>query len=205
MKHNIRKPFRLVRMMLATSLFACAALAVLSVSPAFAIDPTIVKTFAPNPITVGSNTTLTFVITNPNVGYPLTGVAFTDPFPAGVITPNNPFGLTTVGCGSVFTIVPAAGGGTLNVTGVRVAAAGATCTITVNLRGLTTGIKVNTTGVVTSVEDPGSDTATDTLTVNAAPPPTPLAQAPALGNASLAILAVLFGLASAFILRRRAT
>src|SRR4029079_13517644 len=59
--------------------------------------PSISKSFSPNPIAVGGVSTLTFTITNPNAGTSLTGVAFTDSFPAGLqaaATPN----ATTTGC-----------------------------------------------------------------------------------------------------------
>jgi uncharacterized repeat protein (TIGR01451 family) len=56
-----------------------ATLGVVVVAP-----PSIAKAFSPNPIAVGGVSTLTFTITNPNAGTSLTGVAFTDTFPAGL-------------------------------------------------------------------------------------------------------------------------
>ncbi|HEY9420556.1 MAG TPA: IPTL-CTERM sorting domain-containing protein [Thermoanaerobaculia bacterium] len=128
--------------------------------------PSIAKAFSPNPISVGGVSTLTFTITNPNAGTSLTGVAFTDTFPAGLevaATPN----VTTTGCGSP-TFAPAAGNTSVSFSGGTVAASG-TCTVTVNVTATTGGAKVNTTGNVTSTNGGTGNTGTDTLSV-AAPP-----------------------------------
>ncbi len=128
--------------------------------------PSIAKAFSPNPIPVGGTSTLTFTITNPNAGTSLTGVAFTDTFPAGLqvaATPN----ATTTGCGSP-AFAPAAGNTSLSFSGGTIAASG-TCTVTVDVTGTTAGAKVNTTGNVTSTNGGTGNTGTDTLTVVAAP------------------------------------
>ncbi len=52
--------------------------------------PVISKIFLTNPIHVGASTTLYFSITNPNPSTNLTGVAFTDTFPVGMILATNP-------------------------------------------------------------------------------------------------------------------
>ena len=46
--------------------------------------PTIAKEFGAASIAVNGTTTLTFTLINPNVGTALSGVAFTDSFPAGL-------------------------------------------------------------------------------------------------------------------------
>jgi uncharacterized repeat protein (TIGR01451 family)/fimbrial isopeptide formation D2 family protein len=128
--------------------------------------PSLAKAFAPNPISVGGVSTLTFTITNPNAGTSLTGVAFTDTFPAGLevaATPN----ATTTGCGSP-TFAPAAGNTSVSFSGGTIAASG-TCTVTVDVTATTGGAKVNTTGNVTSTNGGTGNTGTDTLTVVAAP------------------------------------
>ena len=58
--------------------------------------PTIAKSFATSPITVGTSTALTFVVTGSTLGN--TGINFTDSLPGGLVvaTPN---GLTVVGAG----------------------------------------------------------------------------------------------------------
>ncbi|HJX27188.1 MAG TPA: hypothetical protein VJ885_04700, partial [Thermoanaerobaculia bacterium] len=108
--------------------------------------PNIAKSFSPNPIAVGGVSTLTFTITNPNAGTALTGVAFTDTFPAGLqvaATPN----VSATGCGSP-TFSPAAGNTSLTFSGGTIAASG-TCTVSVNVTATTSGAKANTTGNVT--------------------------------------------------------
>src|SRR4029079_7079204 len=96
--------------------------------------PSIAKAFSPNPISVGGVSTLSFTITNPNAGTALTGVAFTDTFPAGLqvaATPN----ATTSGCGSP-TFAPAAGNTSLSFSGGTIAASGI-CTVTVDVTATT--------------------------------------------------------------------
>ncbi|MFC2077259.1 hypothetical protein ACFLTM_00430 [Candidatus Bipolaricaulota bacterium] len=135
------------------------------------VDPTIAKAFSPATIATGGTSTLTFTLTNPNAGTALTGLNFTDALPAGVqiaATPN--LGGT---CGAVatdFTPNIAAGGTAINLTSGVTLAAGASCTITVDVTGTTAGAKVNTTGNVGSTETgAGTDNATHTLTVLADP------------------------------------
>jgi uncharacterized repeat protein (TIGR01451 family) len=128
--------------------------------------PSLAKAFSPNPIAVGGVSTLTFTITNPNAGTALTGVAFTDTFPAGLevaATPN----ATTTGCGSP-TFAPAAGNTSVSFSGGTIAASG-TCTVTVNVIATTAGDKANTTGNVTSTNGGSGNTGTDTLGVGTAP------------------------------------
>jgi len=125
--------------------------------------PSISKSFSPNPINVNGVSTLTITITNSNAGTALTGVAFTDTFPAGMevaATPN----ANTTGCGAP-TFAPAAGNTSLSFSGGTIAAAG-TCVVTVDVTATTGGSKVNTTGNVTSTNGGTGNTGTDTLQVN---------------------------------------
>jgi uncharacterized repeat protein (TIGR01451 family) len=129
--------------------------------------PSIAKAFSPNPIAIGAVSTLTFTITNPNAGTALTGVAFTDTFPAGLqvaATPN----ATATNCGSP-TFAPAAGNTSVSFSGGTIAASG-TCTVTVDVTATTGGAKVNTTGNVTSTNGGTGNTGTATLTVNQTAP-----------------------------------
>ena len=123
--------------------------------------PSIAKAFSPNAIPVGSVSTLSFTITNPNAGSSLTGVAFNDPFPAGLqvaATPN----VMTSGCGSP-TFAPVAGDTLLTFSGGAIAASG-TCTVSVAVTATTGGTKVNTTGNVSATNGGTGNTGTSTLT-----------------------------------------
>ncbi|HEY1464868.1 MAG TPA: hypothetical protein VGF44_15740, partial [Terriglobales bacterium] len=108
--------------------------------------PSIAKTFGSAAIGLGSSTSLTFAITNPNSSLVLSGIAFSDPLPAGLIvaTPN---GLTG-NCGSG-TITAAPGSQNVSLSGGNIAAA-SNCTFGVNVVAVAVGAQVNTTGNVTS-------------------------------------------------------
>jgi len=124
--------------------------------------PSIAKNFGAASIFAGANTTLTFTITNPNAGTALTGVAFADNLPGGLVvaTPNGLAGA----CGGG-TITAAAGSGSVTLTGATIAAAG-NCTFSVNVTGIAGGNQVNTTGNVTSTNGGTGNTATASIVVN---------------------------------------
>ena len=123
------------------------------------LTPTFSKAFGQPSIAVGSSTTLTFTITNPNATSALTGLAFTDSLPAGlaVATPN---GLTST-CGGTTTAT--AGGSSVSLSGGTVSASG-TCTISVNVLGIAAGIQNNSTSTLTS-NAPTAAAATASITV----------------------------------------
>ena len=125
--------------------------------------PSIAKSFAPSSIATNGTSTLTFTITNPNDSVALTGVAFTDSLPAGVVVAS-PTGLTST-CGG--TATAAAGSGTISLSGGTIAA-NASCTVAVNVRGTNAGIATNAV-TVTSTNGGTGNTATATLTVLAPP------------------------------------
>ncbi len=133
--------------------------------------PSIAKSFSPDTIAIGNTSTLQFTITNSNTGTALTGVAFSDTLPAGVTVADS----TTPECGGTLTTVAASNsvalsGGTI--------AAGGNCVFSVIVTGATVGVKVNTSGVVSSTNGGTGNTAGDTLTVSA-----PLVTDPAVTKA----------------------
>ncbi len=138
-----------------------ATLTVSAIAP-----PSITKSFTPTTIEAGGVTTITLVITNPNVALALTGVAVTDTFPAGMTVAAPPNATNT--CGGTF--APVAGAGSVSLSGGNIAAGG-TCTLTVGVTTSTLGASVNTTGNVTSTNGGTGNTATATVTVNAVLPP----------------------------------
>lgn len=115
--------------------------------------PVTTKTFGAVAVPVGQPVSVTFSITNPNAVVTLTGIAFTDNLPAGLVvaSPNALAGA----CGGG-TITAAAGSSSITLTGASLGP-GATCTFSVNVVSKFTGVYTNTTSTVTSNEAiPGS-------------------------------------------------
>ncbi|CAM2065570.1 IPTL-CTERM sorting domain-containing protein [Sulfidibacter corallicola] len=127
-------------------------------------QPLFGKTFAPNPISVGGTTTLTFTIDNTGSTLDATGLDFTDNLPAGltVASPANPIVTCSGG-----TLTAVSGTGTIAYSG-GTASAGSTCTISVDVTAASSGSFANTSGDLTSNLG-NSGTASDTLQVNPAP------------------------------------
>jgi uncharacterized repeat protein (TIGR01451 family) len=123
--------------------------------------PDISKTFDPAVILPNGAATMTFELTNNNIALAITGVAFTDTYPANMINRAGTPSSNT--CGG--TVTMANGGGSFAISNVTIAA-GAICTIVVPVTGTAAGTYVNSTGPVTSTNAgtyDGGDT--DTLTV----------------------------------------
>ncbi len=132
-----------------------------SASTTVATPPTISKAFGAASLPLNASTSLTFTINNPNtIG--LTGLAFTDGLPAGLVvaTPNN----LSSSCGTATAL---AGSSSVSLSGGTVAAS-SSCSISVNVTGTITGVKNNTTGAISATESgPGAVSNTASLTVNA--------------------------------------
>ena len=127
--------------------------------------PLIGKSFSPTSIASNGVSTMIITVTDPAANTAaLTGLAFTDSFPAGLVvaTPN---GLTNT-CGG--TATAAAGSGTLTLTGGTVAT-NSSCTVNVNVTSGASGTYVNTTGAVSSTN--GGTGGTALATLNVALPP----------------------------------
>ncbi len=115
--------------------------------------PTVAVAFGTATFGTGELTTLTYTVTNPNTTVALTGLAFNDVLPAGLVVakPN--------------TLVNNLGGTATAVAGTNVVsladgtiAAGATATLTVNITALTPGVKTGMFTVLTSTEVPAQTT-----------------------------------------------
>src|SRR5262249_12970779 len=102
----------------------------------------------------------------PNAVTTLTGVAFSDNLPAGLVvaTPNGQSGTCTGA------ITDTAGSSTLSPSGSTLAAS-ASCTLVVDVKGSPTGSKAHTTGVGSATES-GAGTTSNTATVTVVAPPT---------------------------------
>lgn len=111
------------------------------------VAPTISIAFGAASVVIGSSTTLTFTITNPNPRIALTQISFVDLLPAGLEVSTPPGSVET--CNGVITA--AAGATSIQYSGGSLAP-GASCTITVDVTGTTAGIKSNQTQAITSIE-----------------------------------------------------
>lgn len=102
---------------------------------------TIGKSFSPATVSPGtpSQMQIQLVNTNPN-NVALSGAAFTDPLPAGMVVASPP-GASLTGCTG--TVTATAGASTVALSGASIAA-GATCTLKVNVVGTAAGNLINT-------------------------------------------------------------
>jgi uncharacterized repeat protein (TIGR01451 family) len=128
-----------------------------------ATAPTIAKAFGAASIPLNGTTSLTFNITNPNTSTTLTGIAFTDTLPAGLVVAQTPALSNT--CGG--TATAAAGSGSISLAGATQAAS-ASCTVSVNVQGTSSGVKNNSV-TVSATESGVGNTSNASITV-AAPP-----------------------------------
>ncbi|GAB5426418.1 MAG: hypothetical protein Crog4KO_35650 [Crocinitomicaceae bacterium] len=122
--------------------------------------PLFSKAFAPDTITVGDISSLTFTIDNSANGVVVNNLDFTDNLPAGMIVAT-PANASTTCTGGTVTAVD--GSGTVSYTGGTVGA-GASCTVVLDVTGNTAGALFNTTGDLTSSLG-NSGTASDMLTL----------------------------------------
>jgi uncharacterized repeat protein (TIGR01451 family) len=107
---------------------------------------TISKSFADPIIPLGGSTTLTFTITNADTVV-LDNIAFTDPFPPGLVVAA-PLSFSNTCGGVVLTTGGSPGSAGLSAGGPL--APGASCTLSVDVTGTSLGTKTNTTGIVTA-------------------------------------------------------
>ena len=128
-----------------------------------ATPPTITKAFGAASIPLNGTTSLTFNITNPNTTTALTGIAFTDTLPAGLVIAPTPALSNT--CGGTATAV--AGSGSISLAGATLAAS-ASCTVSVNIQGTTSGVKNNSV-TVSATESGVGNTSNASITVTAPP------------------------------------
>jgi uncharacterized repeat protein (TIGR01451 family) len=143
--------------------------------------PAFGKSFAPDSVSVGQTSTLTFTIVNLASAVAATGLDFTDTLPAGIVVASPPNASTTCTGG---TITAVAGGGTIAYTGGSVAAS-ASCAVQVDVTAIAPGAHLNTSGVLTSSSG-SSGTASDLLTAS---PVVNLLEIPTLAEWGLALLA----------------
>ncbi len=131
------------------------------------VPPTITKAFTPTIISVGGDTVLSFTLANNNASTILTGIEFTDDLASGLQVSTTP-AATISGCSAstVPVFSPAPGDTTITLSNASIAGGG-TCTISVNVTGVTSGTKLNTTSSIISNEGgTGATSNTVSLLVN---------------------------------------
>src|SRR5262249_29216601 len=109
--------------------------------------PTAAKSFAPATIAPNGTSVLTIVLSNPN-NTAVTGAAFTDNYPAGLVNRAPPTG-TVSGAGCAGTVPAAAGVASSALSGGTIPALGS-CTVTVNVTATAPGAYLNNTGPITT-------------------------------------------------------
>jgi hypothetical protein len=112
------------------------------------------KSFAPSPVSISANSTLTVILANPNPTLAMNGVAFTDTYPAGMTSRATP--AFTNSCGG--SISGATNGSTsFSLSGGSIPASGS-CTITITVRSTIAGARINTlaTGTITTTNQGGN-------------------------------------------------
>jgi hypothetical protein len=129
-----------------------------------ASPPTIIKAFGAALIPVNGSTSLSFTIQNNNTTTALTGVAFTDTLPAGLVI-STPNALTGTCGGGTITATQATN--VVSLAGASLAQSGS-CVFSVNVTGIATGTQVNTTSNVTSTEGGTGGTASASVTIDKA-------------------------------------
>ncbi|GEM_PF-1984241 len=128
--------------------------------------PQIAKSFTPDLILLGGVTTLKLSITNPAANtVALTGVGVIDNLPAGLAVDAAPGPINSCSTG-VFN--PIAGATSVSVSGAAIPV-NTTCDFSVRIKATTAGLKVNTTGNVTSSNGGAGGSASAALTVNTPP------------------------------------
>jgi uncharacterized repeat protein (TIGR01451 family) len=125
--------------------------------------PAITKAFGAATIPLNTSTSLTFTLTNPNTNSTLTGIAFTDSLPLGMVvaTPTN---LNSTCSGTAAAV---SGSSSASVSGTSLVP-GASCTISLNVTGTTAGVKNNSV-TVTSTNGGTGNTSNASVTVISAP------------------------------------
>lgn len=126
--------------------------------------PLIAKAFSPTVVGVNGASTLTFTLSNSNA-FALTGAAFSDTYPAGLVNAAAP--TVSNSCGGS-TSGGAAGGNTIGLTGGGIPASGS-CTVSVAVTSAAIGTYNNTSGAVSSGNGGTGNTASASLTVSANP------------------------------------
>src|SRR5262249_18797208 len=102
------------------------------------------KAFGALSIPQGSSVPLSFTVRNPNGTVTLTGLTFSDPLPAGLIVSTPSVVVGSCGGGTISAV---AGSSLISLTGATLAA-GASCTFSVSVTAVGSGLITNTTSTI---------------------------------------------------------
>jgi hypothetical protein len=142
--------------------FACLAT---WATPAVAVSPAHISTgFGASSIPLGTTTSLSYSIGNPNLGTGLTNIGFTDNLPDGLVVGN---GSPSNDCGG--TLTASLGSSTITLAGANLGA-GEVCGVSLNVFAGWSGIKNNSVKVTSSAGDGNTAKADPPLTVEPPPP-----------------------------------
>jgi uncharacterized repeat protein (TIGR01451 family) len=137
---------------------------IVSLAGVVVLAPVITKAFPGPTIPLNTDRNLTFTITNPNT-ITITGVAFSDALPAGMVVSTPSVVAGTCGAGVITAV---AGSSNISLSAGTIAAA-SSCTFSVSIKDTIPGVATNTTSNVTSNEAGSGNQATATLTIVAPP------------------------------------
>jgi uncharacterized repeat protein (TIGR01451 family) len=121
----------------------------------------VIKAFSPSVISVDGTSVLSITLSNPNASVAISGAAFTDTYPLGLVNTAAPAASTTCSGGAATAF---AGGNSLSLSGGTVPANGS-CVITVNVTAASASAYLNSSGPVSTanVGSGASDSATLTV------------------------------------------
>jgi uncharacterized repeat protein (TIGR01451 family) len=128
------------------------------------LAPTVSLQFTPAMNLVNSTSQLTVTLSNPN-SIAITGAAFSDSYPSGLLNTTPASGATTCVSGAVTAPV---GGGSLTLSGATIAGNGS-CTVTVNVSSASAGNYLDSTGPVSTSNAGSGAAASATLVMTLTP------------------------------------
>jgi len=127
--------------------------------------PVLLKSFGAASVPLNGSTSLSFTVNNANSANTLSGIAFTDTLPSGLVV-STPNGIAGSCGGGIVTATQATNA--ISLSGATIAAS-ASCTFSINVTGISAGTQNNTTGNITSTEGGTGATASASLKVIAPP------------------------------------
>ena len=130
--------------------------------------PTATKSFTPATVAVGATAVLKITLANANGSTAVSGAAFADNYPSGLVNTGTPAGSIS-GAGCSGTVTAAANGTALGLSG-GVIPAGGSCDITVNVSSATAGNYLNSSGAVSTSSVGTGNASSATLTVSVGAP-----------------------------------